>query len=91
MGTLGTETEAKPDHREHGEGGEWKKRNRVLANCSNEQKLDSKTNTTKYLNYCEEKVQAAKEKQEANGATKTKKQNKTSSTMTDIDENHSFS
>lgn len=43
------------------------------------------------LNYCEEKVQAAKEKQEANGATKTKKQNKTSSTMTDIDENHSFS
>lgn len=47
MGTLGTEMEAKPDHREHGEGGEWKKRNTVLANCSNEQKLDSKTNTTK--------------------------------------------
>lgn len=42
------------------------------------------------LNYCEENVQAAKEKQEANGATETKKQNKTSSTMTDIDENHSL-
>lgn len=44
MGTPGPETKAKPDHREHGEGGEWKKRNTVLANCNYEQKLDSKIN-----------------------------------------------